>query len=86
MQALGLLMVSPDRTVPGQELHSCVTSILSKKLGWDATQTSHAAIELEWAFKELGIYDESVFAYFDDGQVSRKFQTIRSFMFISLRN
>ena len=65
MQALGLLMVSPDRTVSGQELHSCVASILSKKLGWDATKTSNAAIEFEWAFSELGIEDESVFAYFD---------------------
>ena len=66
MQASGLLMVSPDRTVSGQELNSCVASILSKKLGWTETETSDAAIELEWAFKELGIEDELSFAYFDD--------------------
>ena len=66
MQASGFVIVSPDCTAPGQELHSCITSILSQKLEWSVKKTSEAAKELEWAFQELGIVDKNILTYFDD--------------------
>ena len=38
MRASGLVQISPDRTIAGQELHSCIIAILADKRQWDQSK------------------------------------------------
>ena len=66
MRASGLVQISPDRTLAGQELHSCVIAILADKLQWDQSKQAVAAMELKHAFVILWITDETVLSDFSD--------------------
>ena len=60
MRASRLVQISPDHTLAGQELHSCVVVILADKLRWDQSKQAVAGMELKYAFGQLGIIEESV--------------------------
>ena len=66
MRASGLVQISPDCTIAGQELHSCIIAILADKLQWDQSTQAAAAMEMKHAFGKHGITNEIVLSDFSD--------------------
>ena len=73
MRASGLVLTSPDRAQAGQELHSCVVAILASKLHWEPSKQTIAGMELKYAFRKLGITDDSVLMHFSEPFFYRPF-------------
>ena len=73
MRASGLVLISPDRTQAGQEFHSCVVAILASKLHWEPSKQTIAGMELKYAFRKLGITDDSVLMDFSEPLFYRLF-------------
>ena len=66
MRASGLVLISPNRTIAGQELYSCVVAILASILPWEPSRQTVAGMELKYAFGKLGITDDSVLMAFSE--------------------